>query len=87
MIVKGYVIFERTLLSRKKLHKIAWSCAISNIFYCDVVNVHYACVTFERKIWVSSFYKDQWAKKNIRTILFSQKIRNKCPKVLKSRQK
>ena len=34
MIVKGCVIFERTLLSRKKSHNLAWSCAISNIFYC-----------------------------------------------------
>ena len=33
MIVKGCVIFERTLLSRKKSHNLAWSCAISNIFY------------------------------------------------------
>ena len=33
MIVKGCVIFERTLLSRKKSHNFAWSCAISNIFY------------------------------------------------------
>ena len=34
MIVKGCVIFERTLLSRKKSHNLAWSCAISNNFYC-----------------------------------------------------
>ena len=34
MILKGCVIFERTLLSRKKSHNLAWSCAISNIFYC-----------------------------------------------------
>ena len=33
MIVKGCVIFERTLLSRKKSHDLPWSCAISNIFY------------------------------------------------------
>ena len=34
MIVKGCVIFERTLLSRKKSYNLAWSCSISNIFYC-----------------------------------------------------
>ena len=34
MIVRGCVIFERTLLSRKKSNNLAWSCAISNIFYC-----------------------------------------------------
>ena len=34
MIVKGCVIFERTLLSRKKSHNLAWSWAISKIFYC-----------------------------------------------------
>ena len=39
MIVKGCVIFERTLLSRKKSHNLAWSCAISNIFYCAVKTV------------------------------------------------
>ena len=33
MIVKGCMIFERTLLSRKKSHN-QWSCAISKIFYC-----------------------------------------------------
>ena len=32
--MKGYIIFKRTLLSRKKSHNLAWSCAISNIFYC-----------------------------------------------------
>ena len=36
MIVKGCVIFERTLLSRKKSHNLVWSCAIINIFYCVV---------------------------------------------------
>ena len=35
MIVKGCMIFERTLLSRKKSHNLAWSCAINNIFYCE----------------------------------------------------
>ena len=34
MIVKGFVIFEKTLLSRKESHNLVWSCAISNIFYC-----------------------------------------------------
>ena len=37
MIVKGCVIFERTLLSHKKSHNLAWSCAIGNIFYCVAV--------------------------------------------------
>ena len=34
MIVKGCVIFERTLQTRKKSHNLAWSCVISNVFYC-----------------------------------------------------
>ena len=34
MIVKGFVIFERTLLSRKESHNFAWSCAIRYVFYC-----------------------------------------------------
>ena len=29
--------FERTLLSRKESHNLAWSCAISNVFYCAKV--------------------------------------------------
>ena len=36
MIVKDCVIFERTLLSRKESHNLAWSCAISNDFYCAI---------------------------------------------------
>ena len=35
MIVKGCVNLEKTLLSRKKSHNLAWSCAISNVFYCE----------------------------------------------------
>ena len=36
--MKGCVIFERTLLSRKKSHNLAWSCAISNMFYSALAN-------------------------------------------------
>ena len=39
MIVKSCVIFERSLLSRKKSHNLAWSCAISSLFYCGIFNV------------------------------------------------
>ena len=35
MIVKGFVIFERTLLFRKESHNLAWWCAISDVFYCE----------------------------------------------------
>ena len=37
MIVKGCLIFERTQLSRKKSHNLAWSCVISSIFYCATI--------------------------------------------------
>ena len=37
MIVKGFVIFERTLLSRKESHNLAWSCAISDVLYCEAL--------------------------------------------------
>ena len=50
MIVKGCVIFERTLLSRKKSHNLAWSCAISNIFYCGIEARIFTL--FLSKVWV-----------------------------------
>ena len=37
--MKGCVIFDRTLLSRKKSHNLAGSCPISIIFYCGVKSV------------------------------------------------
>ena len=45
------MIFERTRLSRKKSHNFAWSCAISNIFYCAML-----C----RQIWIKFMPKITW---------------------------
>ena len=63
MIVRGCVVFERTLLSRKKSHNLPWSCAISNIFYCDVVwqKSVLPCKRFNlKKMTLWTFYWTFW---------------------------
>ena len=60
MIVKGCVIFERTLLSRKKSHNLALSCASSNLFYCASVKKDLAAFTKKNsKVLTAGFFVSQ----------------------------
>ena len=59
MIVKGRVIFERTLLSRKKSHNLAWSCAISNIFYCAQRHSQLTVLLYFTSSWNKMLFRNQ----------------------------
>ena len=51
MIVKGCVIFEKTILSRKKSHNLAWSCATVTFSTVLSIQVKFAYHNFIKDIF------------------------------------